>query len=191
MSREKIKEVAILHFNRYGYEGAKMSQIAEEAGIRKQSMAYHFSSKKELLTELYGEIVEEEIAFVRRYFAESADAAWEDRLHGFLVEHKNRFLTSPNVNLMFVFSFTTPIEVHDYVLTQYRRYLAALKEEATALFSAAAVGSLPPEACTVAYVTMLDGLDVQLVYETKHAYEQTLSIVWNLFLTGIRHAERS
>ncbi|MBT2289550.1 TetR/AcrR family transcriptional regulator [Paenibacillus albidus] len=41
-----------LPFNRLGYEGTKMAQIAEEAGIRKQSIAYYYPTKKELLLEL-------------------------------------------------------------------------------------------------------------------------------------------
>lgn len=187
MSREKIKEAAIEQFNRYGYEGVKMSQIAEEAGIRKQSMAYHFASKKELLTEVYEEVVEQEIAFIRSFFGAQAEKAWDERLHGFMVEHKNRFLTSPNVHLMFVLSFTAPIEVHDFIIAQYRRYLTVLKRELTELFAGARTVALPPEECMVACMTMLDGLDIQLVYETRQAYEQTLAIAWKVFLVGIGH----
>ncbi|SDN25866.1 transcriptional regulator, TetR family [Bacillus sp. OK048] len=28
------------HFNQFGYEGTKIAQIAEDAGIRKQSLSY-------------------------------------------------------------------------------------------------------------------------------------------------------
>ena len=53
MSKEKIKRIAIKHFNQFGYEGTKMAQIAEEAGMRKQSLSYHYPTKKELLLEVY------------------------------------------------------------------------------------------------------------------------------------------
>ncbi|MEK3732909.1 MULTISPECIES: TetR/AcrR family transcriptional regulator [Paenibacillus] len=185
MSKDKIKEIAIQHFNRYGYEGTRMAKIAEEAGIRKQSLSYHYSSKKELLLELYAEAVQSEIEFVHHYFHRAGGWSWEDRLYNFLVEHKNRFLMHPNVNLMFVFSFIPPLEVNDYVLSQYRRYLAVLKGELTALFEEA--GHPSPEECSVAYVTLLDGLDVQLVYETHQSYERTMAIAWSVFLAGIRH----
>ncbi|MGG0791579.1 TetR family transcriptional regulator [Peribacillus simplex] len=39
MSKEKIKKIAIKHFNQYGYEGTKMAQIAEDAGMRKQPLS--------------------------------------------------------------------------------------------------------------------------------------------------------
>lgn len=40
MSVNRIKEAAFIHFARNGYEGASLAQIAEEAGIKKQSIAW-------------------------------------------------------------------------------------------------------------------------------------------------------
>ncbi|MCY9269779.1 TetR family transcriptional regulator, partial [Bacillus licheniformis] len=37
MTRENIKRAAVRQFNELGYEGVKMSHIAKELGIRKQS----------------------------------------------------------------------------------------------------------------------------------------------------------
>lgn len=184
MSRDRIKEIAIQHFNRYGYEGTKMAQIAEEAGIRKQSLSYHFPSKEKMLLELYEEAVQNEIEFVRSYFQDHQSDIWHEQLYHFLIEHKNRFLTQPSVNLMFVFSFMTPLEVGDFILAQYRQYLAVLKTELNRIFHEA--GQKSAEECTVAYVTLLDGLDVQLVYETRQSYDRTLAISWKVFLAGIQ-----
>lgn len=187
MSKKRIKEIAIQHFNRLGYEGAKMAQIAEEAGIRKQSLAYHYPSKKALLLEVYEEVVQQEQQFVRHFFGSPiARDTLEQQLHAFLIEHKNRFLTHPNVAFMFVLSFITPLEVHDFVLAQYRMYLGTLKEELTALFANHKGIRPSPEEATLAFVTLMDGLDVQLVYETRQSYEQALAITWNVFWAGIQ-----
>ncbi|MBD8839211.1 MULTISPECIES: TetR/AcrR family transcriptional regulator [Paenibacillus] len=188
MSKKRIKEIAIQHFNRLGYEGTKMAQIAEEAGIRKQSLAYHYSSKKALLLELYEEVVQEEQQFVRQFFSDSVTQthALDQQLYAFLHEHKNRFLTHPNVAFMYILSFITPLEVHDFVLAQYRTYLGTLKKELAAVFTRHPDIRLSPEEATVAFVTVMDGLDVQLVYETRQSYEQALAITWNVFWSGIQ-----
>lgn len=128
--------------------------------------------------------VKEEIEFVHDYFQSSSERSWEERLYEFLFQHKTRFLLHSNVRLMLVFSFIVPIEVNDFILSQYRLYLAKLKKELGALFKKAGKG--PTEECTIAYVTLLDGLDVQLVYETRQNYENTMTIAWKVFLAGIR-----
>ncbi len=165
-----------------------MAQIAEEAGIRKQSLAYHYSSKKALLLELYEEVVQEEQQFVRQFFSDSVTQthALDQQLYAFLHEHKNRFLTHPNVAFMYILSFITPLEVHDFVLAQYRTYLGTLKKELAAVFTRHPDIRLSPEEATVAFVTVMDGLDVQLVYETRQSYEQALAITWNVFWSGIQ-----
>ncbi|WP_315793365.1 TetR/AcrR family transcriptional regulator [Paenibacillus sp. BIC5C1] len=186
MSKRRIKEIAIQHFNRHGYEGTKMAQIAEETGIRKQSLAYHFPTKKALLIEIYEEVVQEEQQFVKQFFQKETAQPLEQQLHAFLIEHKNRFLTNPNVAFMYILSFITPLEVHDFVLAQYRSYLGTLKEELAEVFARHPDIRLSPEEATLAFVTLMDGLDVQLVYETRQSYEQALAITWNVFWSGIQ-----
>lgn len=186
MSKDKIKEVAVQHFNRYGYYGVKMAQIANDAGIRKQSLSYHFPSKIALFTEIYGEVVDEEISFVRNFFAANQQSAWDERLYQFLVEHKNRFITHTEINFMFVVSFVTPTEANEIISIKFPQYLVALKEEVTRLFAREQISQLTPEECAQAYVTLLDGLDVQLVYENPDAYDKTLKISWRVFSHGIQ-----
>lgn len=187
MSKQRIKDIAVQHFNRLGYEGTKMAQIAEEAGIRKQSLAYHYPTKKALLLEVYKEAVQSEQLFVKSYFNGPASPSLEEQLYHFLLEHKNRFLTHPNVSLMYVLSFITPLEVHDYIMAQYRTYLGTLKEELAAAFARQPLNSLSPEEATIAFITLMDGLDVQLVYETRQSYEQAIAIAWKVFWSGIQH----
>lgn len=185
MSKKKIKKIAINHFNQFGYDGTKMAQIAEEAGIRKQSLSYHYPTKKDLLMEVYKEVIDEEQSFVRQYFGEHKEKSLEKLLYDFLTEHKNRFLTEPNASFMYSLSFITPLDVNDFVLSQFRLYLATLKEVIGSCFTNHNF-RLSPEECTIAFVTMLDGLDIQLVYETRQAYERVQRITWDIFWKGIQ-----
>lgn len=185
MSKEKIKQVAVQHFNRYGYEGTRMAQIALDAGIRKQSLSYHFPGKKELFVELYKETVDEEILFVRSYLEAGSGAGWEERLYHFLHEHKNRFLLHPQVQMMFVVAFLTPPEVKDFILTEFKGYMSVLKEGATRLLAQEQALLMTSEECAIAFITLLDGLDVQLVYESSQKWERALDVGWRVFVRGI------
>jgi TetR/AcrR family transcriptional regulator, biofilm operon repressor len=185
LSKEKIKKIAIKHFNQFGYEGTIMAQLAEEAGMRKQSLSYHYPTKKELFLEVYKEVVEEEILFVQHYFREHAEETLENQLYNFLTEHKNRFLTNPNAAFMLGVSFIAPMEVYDYVISQSHLYIGTLKDEIGTCFAKYSF-RLSSEECTLAYVTLLDGLDIQLVYETRQTYERAQQIAWSIFWAGIQ-----
>ena len=185
VSKIEIKQIAIKHFNQFGYDGTKMAQIAEEVGIRKQSLSYHYPTKKDLLMEVYQEVIEEEKTFLHQYFEKHKEESLEKQLYDFLTEHKNRFLTEPNAALMYSLSFITPLDVNDFVISQFRLYLATLKEVIGACFAKHHF-RLNPEECTIAFITMLDGLDIQLVYETRQAYERVQRISWDIFWKGIQ-----
>lgn len=49
----RLLDAALVEFARFGYEGAKLAEIAERAGISRPSLLYHYSSKDEL----YGALV--------------------------------------------------------------------------------------------------------------------------------------
>ncbi|WNS44180.1 TetR/AcrR family transcriptional regulator [Paenibacillus sp. MMS20-IR301] len=185
MIKKQIKEAAILHFNRFGYEAAKMAQIAEEAGIRKQSLSYHYPSKKALLEELFTGVVQEEQQFVIRYFEAAQGKMIEQQLYGFLNELKNRFLTLPNVSFMHITSFIAPLEIQDFVLGQFRQYVGTVKEELCRIFRQGDSFRFTPEECALAMLTVIDGLEIQLVYETRQSYEAALAIIWDTFWKGI------
>jgi AcrR family transcriptional regulator len=45
---ERARGVAVKHFARFGFEGASLSEIADEVGTSKQALIYHFKSKEGL-----------------------------------------------------------------------------------------------------------------------------------------------
>ncbi len=51
----KIKEAAKKVFVEYGYEGTKVRQIAEEAGVNIALLNYYFRSKEQLFNSIYAE----------------------------------------------------------------------------------------------------------------------------------------
>ncbi len=50
-SRERILDAATLHFSEHGYEGARTQAIADEAGVNKAMLYYHFRDKEHLYQE--------------------------------------------------------------------------------------------------------------------------------------------
>lgn len=56
-TKEKILEIALRHFQRCGYAGTSIRDIAEELGVSKAAVYYHFRAKGDLVDGLMGPVV--------------------------------------------------------------------------------------------------------------------------------------
>jgi TetR/AcrR family fatty acid metabolism transcriptional regulator len=71
--RRQILAAARRVFGRHGYSGARMIDIAGEAGVGKGTLYEHFSSKEDLFAELVLSVLRETLEFVRRTTTHAAD----------------------------------------------------------------------------------------------------------------------
>ncbi|GHB59897.1 TetR/AcrR family transcriptional regulator [Persicitalea jodogahamensis] len=88
----KIKEAARRVFLAQGYEGTKMRQIAEAAGVNLAMINYYFRSKEQLFNSIYAETFSQFIGQVVQLINESTPLevkVWKivDRYCDFLVEN--------------------------------------------------------------------------------------------------------
>lgn len=52
-TRERIQEIALKLFTEKGYDKASLREIAEQLGVTKAALYYHFTSKEEILKALW------------------------------------------------------------------------------------------------------------------------------------------
>lgn len=83
-SEQKILDAAKKIFEASGYNGARMQQIADEAGISKASLHYYFRSKENLFERIFSETMEEFMKVLSTWEDDTED--WELKLRAFLVE---------------------------------------------------------------------------------------------------------
>lgn len=137
-----------------------------------------------LFQEIYTEAVEDEIRFIQQYFQQHAAEPIEQQLYHFLTEHKERFQTNSNTRLMLTISFIIPDEMYEEMSKKPYRYIDMLTAALESCFARQTFRKSAKE-CALAFVTLLDGLDIQLVYEDSERYEQLQKITWDIFWTGI------
>jgi AcrR family transcriptional regulator len=70
--RERVLAAGVDLFAANGYDATSVAQIVEEAGVAKGGFYHHFSSKAELLNEVYGTLITEQVAEMDRIIAEGA-----------------------------------------------------------------------------------------------------------------------
>jgi AcrR family transcriptional regulator len=185
MSRDKIKEIAVKHYIQFGYEGTKLSQIAEEVGIRKQSLAYHFPSNKMLFNEVYKDAIEEEVQYFQQYFKENAHKPVKQQLDQFLNEYKVRYKSNPNTRFMFEAAYVVTDKILEDLEKEAYHYMNCLTAALEMCFSKEEFRKSAKD-CALAFYIVLDGLGAQLVYENSERYDQAQNILWDIFWAGIQ-----
>lgn len=58
---EKIRQSAVHHFAREGYDGASLAAIAGDVGIKKQSLYTYFKNKDELFLQMFPDAFQNEL----------------------------------------------------------------------------------------------------------------------------------
>jgi AcrR family transcriptional regulator len=80
---KKILDAAKKVFELQGYVGARMQQIADEAGISKASLHYYFRSKENLFERIFDETMSDFMELVSTWSDDSEH--WEDKLRNFIL----------------------------------------------------------------------------------------------------------
>lgn len=83
-SEKKILDAAKKVFEEYGYNGARMQLIADEAGISKASLHYYFRSKDNLFDRIFDETMSDFMKIVSTWDNVTED--WEVKLRTFIIE---------------------------------------------------------------------------------------------------------
>ena len=79
---KKILEAAKKVFEKHGFEGARMQEIADETGISKASLHYYFRSKEKLFDHIFEETMAEFLALVSTW--EEDSEPWDEKLRRFI-----------------------------------------------------------------------------------------------------------
>ncbi len=94
---KKILEAAKKVFEKHGFMGARMQQIADETGISKASLHYYFRSKEKLFDLIFEETMTEFLALVSTW--EDDSEPWDQKLRNFILQFFNVLRTK---SLLFI-----------------------------------------------------------------------------------------
>ncbi|WP_042224187.1 TetR/AcrR family transcriptional regulator [Oceanobacillus manasiensis] len=186
--KEAIRHTAVRHFNAHGYEGVKMNRIAEELGIRKQSLSYHYASKSKLLTDTYANAVKEEVTFLKSFFERAKSLETKETLIQFLKETQQRYYKHPTVAFLQSMSFKAPLETSDLIISYYHEYLHVFKQQIMNLANDPII-TCSMEQVATSFITLFDGLVIQLVYENAESFHRASQISFQIFWKGVTYIE--
>lgn len=191
MTATRIKEIALTHFAKNGYEGASLADIAADVGIKKQSIYTHFKGKDDLFLALFDEVLKEELHFVNAYLSSHNHLSIDQLLYGFLIQYKDRYEQDNNTKFFLRVAFFPPSHLYDEVVKQGYSYLDTLETMFIPLFDASLnKGSISPEVsserATIAFSAVLDGMFVELLFGGSERSMKRIESSWFVFWRGIK-----
>ncbi|MCP1315742.1 MULTISPECIES: TetR/AcrR family transcriptional regulator [unclassified Halomonas] len=187
---QRIVTAAIAHFAEASYDGASLSAIAEAVGIRKASLYAHFASKEALFMAAFEEALGIERTFADDCFNDESDRA----LPGLRYCHAliRRFGESAHLRFLLRAGYMPPDTLAEWVDARHEAYLAQLNDRFLARLddwqgAQGALSAMQRERFALAYLGIVDSLQVKLIYTTAELARERLEALSSIFEDSLIH----
>lgn len=190
MTFNQIKNVALNHFRDKGYEGTSMAHIADDVGIKKQSIYTHFKGKDELFLQVCSDVFEAELEFVLNYIDSNKTQPIEEFLFNFLLLYKDRYEKNNATKFWLRISFFPPTHLYEQVIKYLYYYLDKVEIHLLLVIERAMVegdisSTIDAKRATSAFLGVLDGVLVEMLYGGSERLMKRLDASWYLFWRGL------
>jgi len=192
LTSDKIRDVALRHFTRNGYEGASLADISAEVGIKKQSIYNYFAGKDELFFAVFRDAAAREMLFVEEYLKRTGSLSLAKMLYGFLNEYGKRYEREEDTKFFLRMAFFPPAHLQREIVDYCNRHLDRTGELLEPFFeSAASAGEMHPDVsvqrASVAFTAVLDGIFVEMLYGDSERSRKRLDASWYVYWRGVKN----
>ncbi|RKN70639.1 TetR/AcrR family transcriptional regulator [Paenibacillus ginsengarvi] len=192
MKLNEIKAAALKYFTLHGYEGASLSQIGDEVGLKKQSIYAHFKGKDDLFLQVLRDAKETELSSKRRYFSGIGTETPDKDLYGFLQLTIDLFQQNEQLKFWLRMSFFPPAHlakaIEAEVIDIEDQVRAILEDKFQGWIDAGTIASKSARTPTLAFLGVVDSIMLSLVYDgDEERLKEKLEASWSVFWRGISH----
>ncbi|MEW9108451.1 MAG: TetR/AcrR family transcriptional regulator [Cytobacillus gottheilii] len=190
MKSTEIKEAALKYFTIHGYEGASLSQIADEVGIKKQSIYGHFKGKDDLFLQVLRDAKDTELSSKLTYFQSTLDEAPEQSLYGYLQLVIDLFQKNEHLKFWLRMSFFPPAHLAEAITEEVvdleDQMQVVIEKRFSEWIEKGLIHNSDPLIPALAFIGVVDSILLELVYvnDEKRLYKK-LEASWSIFWRGI------
>lgn len=190
MKSKEIKQVALKCFTTHGYEGASLSQIADQVGMKKQSLYAHFKGKDDLFLQVLQDAKETEITSKLLYLQKVDILKPEADLLGYLQLVIDLFQKNEQLKFWLRMSFFPPSHlasaIDEEVIDTEKKIQGVLESKFQAWIDAKVIREDSASIPTLAFSGVVDSIMLELVYGNNQArLNEKLNASWTVFWRGI------
>ncbi|MEI4770853.1 TetR/AcrR family transcriptional regulator [Psychrobacillus sp. FJAT-51614] len=190
MTLYKIKEVALNRFAENGYDGTSMAHIADEVGIKKQSIYTYFKGKDDLFLDVCSDVFANELKIVADFIECNKKLPIESFLFNFLLHYKEQYDKNGHTKFWLRISFFPPTHLYNQVMKYVYEYLDKVEDLLVPIVEVAMMenqisSSIGAKRATVAFLGVLDGIFVEMLYGGPERLNKRLDASWHLYWLGL------
>ncbi|PSJ22608.1 TetR family transcriptional regulator [Halomonas sp. ND22Bw] len=181
----RVLNAAVAQFAQHGYEGASLSHIAADAGIRKASLYSHVKNKDALFRAVFEDALQIETRFARECFAQPDPSLPGQRYCEAL---RARYADSEHLRFLLRASYIPSEALFHEFQQGYEGYMQQLLAGFTAALRRHVRGALSDRDAEVmghAFMGMVDSLHVALIYIGQERFEARLHALERLMRDSI------
>ncbi|MEK3981757.1 TetR/AcrR family transcriptional regulator [Paenibacillus sp. FSL K6-3166] len=190
MKSKEIKDIALKCFTTHGYEGASLSQIAEQVGMKKQSLYAHFKGKDDLFLQVLQDAKETEISSKLQYLSKVGTQNPKTDLLGYLQLVIDMFQKNEQLKFWLRISFFPPphlsTAIDEEVIDTEKKIQPVLESKFQAWIDAKVIMEDAASIPTLAFLGVVDSIMLELVYGNNEIrLNEKLNASWTVFWRGI------
>ncbi|MFC7679829.1 TetR/AcrR family transcriptional regulator [Paenibacillus sp. GCM10028914] len=190
MTRNKLKEAAMLLFGQKGYDGTALSEIAKAVGVKTPAIYAFYKNKEELFITAFKEAMLAYNSFIQDLSGNGESVNAKVRLHGVLLRQYEYYIKSRESNLFVVRTLLFPPDFLkdgiEEAFSESDQLLSKTIEQF--MIQAMEEGLLPDQPVQPlvdAFLNLMDGLSMQFFYyNSKKVFERKLENAFELFWKG-------
>lgn len=185
-SIEEIKNAARYLFAEKGYEATSLYDIAQNVGLRKQSIYAHFKNKDDLFISVIKKAFDEETENAAKIL-KNVEGNAENILKEFIFTLKMRYTQGNNSNLKIVFrcTYLPPEHLKEQSIQYADNFFSQIKSLLTKIFERSPKINVDVDTAVTAFMTILDGLLISLIYINESRFDEKFKNSWIIFWKGI------
>ncbi|MNO64419.1 HTH-type transcriptional repressor AcnR [compost metagenome] len=190
MKSKEIKDIALKCFTTHGYEGASLSQIAEQVGMKKQSLYAHFKGKDDLFLQVLQDAKETELSSKLQYLSKVGTQNPKTDLLGYLQLVIDLFQKNEHLKFWLRMTFFPPPHlakaIDEEVIDTEKRIQPVLESKFQAWIDAKVIMEDAASIPTLAFLGVVDSIMLELVYGNNEIrLNEKLNASWTVFWRGI------
>ena len=190
MKADLILKTAVSHFAKEGFEGASLSKIAEEVGIKKPSIYAHYKGKDDLFLSALQYSLYTQKDHLAVYFNSMKKEPLESILFGYYEWFAKESQDNERMNFILRVAYFPPLKLEKEVGELFNPFFDSMHRHLTRLLRERnrqenILHSEDFSNAALAYLTVTEGTMTELVYSGMERYEKRLQAVWPIFWRGL------